>query len=93
MNGEALAERDKRPLYRVNELDVYHEDVAMDAFIESTRWFDLKIRFDAINITDDKQERDRTVYSGLRDLSPTDFRLLNYRQLGRRLVLSISGNF
>ena len=91
--GWTVAERDKRPLYRVNELDVYHEDVAMDAFIESTRWFDLKIRFDAINITDDKQERDRTVYSGLRDLSPTDFRLLNYRQLGRRLVLSVSGNF
>lgn len=91
--GWTVAERDKRPLYRVNELDIYQEDIAIDAFIETTRWFDLKIRFDAINITDDKQERDRTVFTGLRDLSPPDFRLLNYRQLGRRLVLSVSGNF
>jgi outer membrane receptor protein involved in Fe transport len=91
--GWTVAERDKRPLYRVNELDIYHEDMAMDAFIETTRWFDLKIRLDAVNITDDEQERDRTVYTGLRDLSPVDFRLLNDRQIGRRLVLSVSGNF
>ena len=91
--GWTVAERDKRPLYRVNELDVYHEDMAMDAFIETTRWFDLKIRLDAANITDDEQERDRTVYTGLRDLSAVDFRLLNDRQIGRRLVLSVSGNF
>ncbi len=91
--GWTVAERAERPLFKVNELDVYNEDVAINAFIETTRWFGLKIRFETANITDDAQERDRTIYSGERELSPVDSRILNERQIGRRLVLSVSGNF
>jgi hypothetical protein len=91
--GWTLAERASRPLYRVNELDIYREDVAMDAFIETTRWFNLKIRLDAQNITDDAQERVRTIYTGERDLSPVNMVLINNRRNGRRLVLSVIGSF
>ena len=91
--GWTIAERDERPLYRVNELDRYYENAAMDAFIETSRWFGLKIRFDIQNLTDDAQERERVVYTGERGLSPLDYRLLNDRHIGRRLVLSFSGSF
>ena len=91
--GWTIAERAERPLFKVNELDVYNEDLAIDAFIETTRWFGLKIRLDAQNITDDAQERVRTKFIGERDLSVIDSRLVNYRHNGRRFVISLNGSF
>ncbi len=91
--GWSVAERAERPLYKVNEFEVLTEDIAVDAFIETTRWFGLKIRFDAQNISDDASVRDRTIYTGRRSLTAIDTFLTNARHNGRRLVLSVSGTF
>ncbi len=91
--GWSVAERAERPLYKVNEFEVLTEDIAVDAFIETTRWFGLKIRFDAQNISDDASVRDRTIYTGRRSLTAVDTFLTNARHNGRRLVLSVSGTF
>lgn len=91
--GWSVAERAERPLYKVNEFEALNEDIAVDAFIETTRWFGLKVRFDAQNISDDASVRERTKYTGRRSLTPVDTRIVNGRHNGRRLVLSVSGTF
>jgi hypothetical protein len=91
--GWTVAERDQRSLFKVNEFDVYKEDIAVDVFIETTRWFGLKIRIDAQNISDDASQRVRTRFTGERDLSTIDSIVANDRFNGRRLVLSLSGSF
>ena len=89
----ASQKRAERPLYKVNEFEALNEDIAVDAFIETTRWFGLKVRFDAQNISDVASVRERIKYTGRRSLSAVDTRLVNGRHNGRRLVLSVSGTF
>jgi len=87
------AERDARPLFKVDELDVYNDDVAVDAFIETTRWWGVKLQLLGENLLDFKEWRDRTVYVGARDLSAVDFREVRNRYNGRKITLSVSGSF
>jgi hypothetical protein len=75
------------------ELDIYDEGVEINVFVETTRWFGIKIRFQAENLLDLSQLRDRTVFVGERDLSPVDFRELHDSVDGRRVVLSLAGSF
>jgi len=91
--GWNLATRAERPLFRVNELDVFDEGTELNAFIETTRWFGIKIRFSGLNILDFRQSRDRTVYVGERDLSPVEFRELRTLTNGARILLTLSGAF
>jgi outer membrane receptor protein involved in Fe transport len=91
--GWTLAERDRRILYKVNEFESNDENFAMNTFIETTRWFDMKIRLAAENIFNYTILRDRTVYAGMRDSSSIDYFSSRQRHLGRRLILSLSGNF
>ncbi len=80
-------------LFIVNELDVFDEGTELNAFIETTRWFGVKIRFSALNILDFSQTRDRTGYVGERDLSPVAFRELRTLTNGSRILLTLSGVF
>lgn len=91
--GFDVRSRAERPLFKVNELDVYDEGVEFNVFAETTRWFGMKIRIDAQNLTNLSQVRDRSVFTGLRDLSPLDFRELHDSVDGRRVILSLSGTF
>ncbi len=91
--GFDVRSRAERPLFKVNELDVYDEGVEFNVFAETTRWFGMKIRIDAQNLTNLGQVRDRKVFAGLRDLSPLDFRELHDSVDGRRVILSLSGTF
>ena len=91
--GFTIAERDDRPLFKVDELDIYGEGIAMDAFIETTRWFGVKIRLQGENMLDFTEWRNRTVYEGRRTLSTIDFRENREFLNGRKLTLSISGSF
>jgi len=91
--GWTLATRAERPLFKVNELDVYDEETNIDMFIETTRWFGLKTRLSGINLLDMVQSRDRTVYTGERGLSPVDFRELRDSTNGFRITLTLSGTF
>ncbi|NCF52313.1 hypothetical protein GWP57_11935 [Gammaproteobacteria bacterium] len=91
--GWHYATRAERPLFKVNELEIYDEGTQLNAFIETTRWWGLKIRFTANNILDVVDTRDRTIYTGERDLSPVEYRELRTLTNGTRLILSFSGAF
>ena len=91
--GWTVAEREDRPLFKVDELDLYGEGYAVDAFIETTRWRGLKVRLLGENLLDFKEWRERTVFDGLRGLAPVDFIERRDRQNGRKITLSVSGSF
>jgi len=91
--GWSLLERAKRPVYRVNELDIYDEGSELEAFIETTRWFDLNIRIDGQNLLNPVQKRDRTVFIGERSLSPIVRREIRNGTNGARILLTVSGTF
>ncbi|MGK0297779.1 MAG: hypothetical protein ACI9XC_001396 [Gammaproteobacteria bacterium] len=91
--GIDFSDHAERPRFNVNELEIYHEGELINAFIETTRLFDMKIRFHIRNLLDYNETRNRTVYTGRRGLSPVDFMLLRSRLPGRRLTLTLSGSF
>ena len=91
--GVNMGMRAKRPLYKVNELDVYDEGTSVNACVETTRWFGLKLRFLAENIPNLSQRRDRASYAGLRNLSAVDFREISVGREGVRLTFLTSGSF
>ena len=91
--GWDVRTRGERPIFRVNELDIGDDGTEFNVFIETTRWLDLKIHFVAGNILDAPETRDRTIYEGLRDLSPVESQELRSRFRGVRVDLTVSGNF
>jgi len=91
--GWAVAERAKRPLFKVNEMDIYNEDFAIDVFVETTRWFGVKVGLSIENLLDDPQRRERTLFTGRRNLSLVDYLLVGERQIGRRINFSVTGSF
>lgn len=92
--GWAVKERAERPRFKVNELDVYdEEDPVIDLFVESTRWWGVKLGFKINNLLDLTALRDRAIYSGRRGLSGIGRREIERYSLGRRFILTISGSF
>ncbi len=91
--GWDLRTRAERPLFKVNELDVHDEGEELNVFIETTRWFGLKIRLHGQNLLNLSQLRDRAVFVGQRGLSTVDFRELHDSAEGRRIIFSLSGSF
>ena len=91
--GWDVASRAERPLFKVNEFDVYDEGTEFDAFIETTRWWGIKTRLSLINILDLWEARDRTVYEGERGLTPVAFRELRNLTNGARVMITLSGGF
>jgi outer membrane receptor protein involved in Fe transport len=91
--GWDIRERGELPRFRANEIDILDEDVEFNAFIETTRWFGLKLRFDAENIFDITSTRDRTRFTGARDLTPVRFREDQIRTRSFRFAFSVSGSF
>ena len=91
--GWDVRTRGERPIFRVDELDIGDDGTEFNVFIETTRWFDLKIHFVAGNILDAPETRDRTVYVAERDLSPVERQELRSRYRGFRVDLTVSGNF
>jgi hypothetical protein len=85
--------RTDRPLFKVNELDVYDETAEANIFVETTRWLGMKIRLTAQNVLEEIESRDRTVYVGERGLSPIDFQEIRDTTNGFRLQLGFSGAF
>ncbi len=91
--GWDFSTRAERPLFRVDEFDVYDEETDLNTFIETTRWFGIKTRLSLLNILDLSQSRDRTVYVGERELSPVDFREVRTTTDGTRILMTFSGAF
>jgi hypothetical protein len=91
--GWTIADRADRPLYKVNELDVHNDGVAINAFVETTRWFGIKTSLLVENMLDFTRSRDRTLYSGARELSAVDGFIESNRFTGRRFTLYFSDSF
>jgi len=91
--GMGLAKRAKRPVFKVNELDIFDDGFDLTAFIETTRWFGVNIKIEGQNLLNNIQNRDRTVYMGQRELSPITRRDIRIGDNGGRLFLIVSGTF
>lgn len=92
--GLTYADRGNRPLFKVNELDVHSEGPAGTFFIETTRWFGVKMHLLWENLFNFKRNRVRTRYAGERDLSPVDSVIVRDRQHDiYRVGLHVSGTF
>jgi hypothetical protein len=91
--GWTVADRGSRPLFKVNELDVHNDGIAINTFIETTRWFGIKTRLLVENVLDFTRSRDRTLFAGERDLSPMDGMIESNRFTGRRFTLYFNGSF
>jgi len=81
------------PVFKVNEFDNWHKDPVANIFVETTRWFGVKVRFEFNNILDRTKDRERVFYAGQRDLSPVLRRQIQKRTDGREIGLSLSGSF
>jgi len=91
--GLGLAERGERVLFKADELDINNEKFEMTGFIETTRWFGLKITLQGQNMLDNPQSRDRTIYTGERGLTPVLLRELRKGGNGAMLFVKVSGSF
>lgn len=91
--GWTLMERAQRPVYKVNELELYNEGIDITAFIETTRWFGIKMQLSAENILNFEEQRDRTIFEDERDLSPLISTQLRRRTRGAQLFFTVSGAF
>jgi hypothetical protein len=91
--GLGLAERGKRILFKADELDINNEKFEGTAFIETTRWLGLKIGLEGMNLLDNPQTRDRTIYVAERGLSPVLLREIRKGDNGRMIIIKVSGSF
>ena len=91
--GWGVAERDERVLYKANELDIFDESFDVGLFIETTRWFGLKMSVEGQNLLDNKVVRDRTIFNGERDLTPVLRRELRSGHNGARALFKVVGSF
>lgn len=82
-----------RQVYKVNELENFEEGVEFNAFVETTRWFGVKIRLEGRNLTNYLEVRDRLSYTGRREISPIQRREFRLRKPNRIFTLTMSGSF
>jgi len=91
--GWSLALQDERSFFGADERDIHDAGPNLNAFIETTRWFGLKLRAKLENILNRDFRRDRRVFERRRALSPRAFREFRDGPRGRSLTLEISGSF
>ena len=91
--GWNLRKRGNRFEFKVDELVEHEEGYDVNVFVETTRWWGLKMRLDAQNLTDFHQYRSRTRYTGERGLSPLDVNEIRDRTDGVRVLLTLAGSF
>ena len=91
--GAEARERSARPRFKVNEFEEFDETTEVNAFIETSRFWGLKIRIEGQDILNFDQLRNRTIYEGRRGFTPVERDIVVFRQDGARFFLSVSGNF
>ena len=91
--GTDIATQASRPRFKVNELEVFNEGLEFNAFVETSRWFGIKMRLEGNNLLDYYEKRDRTIYAGERELSSVSSTILRAREAGRRIKFVLSGSF
>jgi hypothetical protein len=91
--GWEIIERAERPLFKVNELDVFDEGTVLSVFAETTRWFGLKIQIAAKDLLDESKTRIRTIYAGERGSSLVSRNEITDVTRGQTFELTFSGSF
>jgi len=91
--GVVLQDRAEEYDFKVNELEINDDTAELNSFIETTRWFDIKMRIDLENILDFDEIRERTVYTGERGLSPLRTLELRNQKGGPRVFFTVSGTY
>ena len=91
--GWNILTRAERPLYKVNELEIYNEAPQLNFFIETTRWYGIKMRVEGNNVLDAAGSRDRTVFVSERDLSAIRFHEVRDRERDAAVFVKFSGVF
>ena len=91
--GWDIGKQAKRPRFKVNELEIFNEGLETNVFVETTRWLGIKMRLQGNNLVNYDEVRDRTIYTGRREVSPVESRILRERKAGYRITLFLSGNF
>ena len=91
--GFVLQDRAEQLRYKVNELEMNDDTTELNTFIETTRWYDMKMRVDLENILDFEEIRNRTVYSGARSLSAIRSFEQRNQTGGPRIFLTLSGSY
>ena len=91
--GWKMMDRAEQYQYKADELIIYDENTDIHAYIESSRWFGMKIQFGAENMLNFHEDRYRVIYTSAREQSPVDSTELRDRTRGFRLNLTLSGSF
>lgn len=91
--GSNLTIEADQPLYKINEFDHWDRDPMLKMFVETTRWFGIKTRLEFNNVFNRSKMRERTFYTGQRDLSAIARRQVQDRTDGREIGLLFSGSF
>ncbi len=91
--GFVLQDRADQFRYKVNELELSDNTAELNTFIETTRWFGIKMRIDLENVLDFEEIRERTVYTGERGLSPLRSLELRNQTGGLRIFFTVSGSY
>jgi len=91
--GWKMMDRAEQYQYKADELIIYDENTDIHAYIESSRWFGMKMQFGAENILNFHEDRYRVIYTGAREQSLVDSTELRDRTRGFRLNMTITGNF
>lgn len=84
---------DRSVRFELDELDIDDRGVDVEAFIETTRYFGVKMQLTLQNLLNREFLRDRSVFDGPRGSSPVQFREARDLRRGRSVVLSVSGAF
>ncbi len=91
--GEASYSHNQ-PRYRSNSVDrTWEGPWFASLFVENKDVFGLTVRADAGNLLNARSRRDRTVYTGLRGVTPIAFVEDRNRLIGPIFTLSVRGNF
>jgi len=91
--GWNLRKRGNRFEFKVDELVEHEEGYDVNVFVETTRWWGLKMRLAGQNLADFQQYRFRARYTGERGLSPLDVNEIRNRTDGVRILLTLAGSF
>lgn len=90
--GFGLEDPSVRRFFRVAERENYNEGPFVDAFVESTRFGNAKVKLFAFNLLDSDFNRKRTFFTPNR-AGTIAFSEERERQFGRMVGISVSGNF
>ena len=91
--GLGIVTRAERPLFKVNELDVFDEGTIFNVFVETTRWLGLKIQLRATDLLNEPKTRERTIYAGERGKSLVARNEITDITRGRQFELVLIGSF